>query len=188
MQNRKIQRRHDADRCIFTGDSDAPFRIHRPCAVARAPGEMYGRLAVPRRTYFGRRGPWGGSGGGGTNNTTTEGRYRRSNTPMGRWPGELIITIIILIIISIIIYNNSPGHGPIGVLDPSLGCVLKVPRPRKVGAPGPSAAKVGATLLDLPPANRCQGHGDLMFSMDSFDAITIHPKNAGIRAVDRPRI
>ena len=31
--------------------------------------------------------------------------------------------------------NNSPGHGPIGVLDLLQGCVLNVPRPRKVGRP-----------------------------------------------------
>ena len=34
---------------------------------------------------------------------------------------------------------------------------------------------------------RGQGHGDCICAMDSFDAITIHPQNAAIRAVDRPR-
>ena len=83
--------------------------------------------------------------------------------------------------------HNSPGHGPIGVLDPSLGCVLKVPRPRKVGGPGPSAAKVGPTRSRQPRVNLRQGHGDLVFAMDSFDAFTIDPKHVGILTVDGHR-
>ena len=73
--------------------------------------------------------------------------------------------------------RNSPGHGAIGVLDLSQGCVLNVPRPRKVGAPGPSAAKVGAKRSPPPPVNLRQGHGDLVFAMDPVDAFTIIPKN-----------
>ena len=75
---------------------------------------------------------------------------------------------------------NSPGHVPIGVLDPSQGCVWNVPRPREVGAPGPTAAKLGSERSRQPWANRCQGHGDLVFAMDPVDAFTIIPKNAGI--------
>ncbi|MDA8609508.1 hypothetical protein N9L19_01180 [bacterium] len=83
--------------------------------------------------------------------------------------------------------NNSPGQRPIGVLDPPprLGVCFEVPRPRKVGAPGPSAAEVGPTRSPPPPLNRCQGHGDLLFAMDPVDAFTMTPKNAAIRAVDR---
>ena len=73
--------------------------------------------------------------------------------------------------------DNSPGHGPIGVLDLSQGCVLNVPRPRKVGAPGPSAAKVGSPRSGPPPPNLQQGHGDLVFAMDPVDAYTIIPLN-----------
>ena len=75
--------------------------------------------------------------------------------------------------------NNSPGHGPIGVLDLgySLGSFWNVPRPRKVGGPGASVAKVGRHTPRQPPLNLRQGHGDLLFAMDSFDAFTIDPKN-----------
>ena len=83
--------------------------------------------------------------------------------------------------------NNSPGQRPIGVLDLLQGCVWKVPRPREVGAPGPSAAKVGGPLSGPPRINLPQCHGDLVFAMDPVDAFTITPKNAGIRAVDRLR-
>ena len=55
--------------------------------------------------------------------------------------------------------NNSPGHGPIGVLDLLQGCVWKVPRPRKVGGPGLSAAKVVGLIPPLSPPNLWQGHG-----------------------------
>ena len=71
--------------------------------------------------------------------------------------------------------NNSPGQRPIGVLDPLLGCVWYVPRPRKVGGPGPSAAEVGPTLSPPPPINLRQGHGALVFAMDPVDAFTITP-------------
>ena len=74
----------------------------------------------------------------------------------------------------------SPGHGPIGVLDPSLGCVWKVPRPRKVGGPGLAAANIGATRSSPPRAYLRQGHGGLVFAMDPVDALTIIPKNEGI--------
>ena len=57
--------------------------------------------------------------------------------------------------------NNSPGLRPIGVLDPLQGCVWNVPRPRKVGGPGPSAAEVGALWSTLPRVNLPQCHGDL---------------------------
>ena len=77
---------------------------------------------------------------------------------------------------------NSPGQRPIGVLDLEIcpGRSLFVSRPRKVGAPGPSAAKVGSVRSPLPPINRCQGHGDLVFAMDPVDAFTIILKNDGI--------
>ena len=65
----------------------------------------------------------------------------------------------------------------IGVLDLLQGCVLNVPRPRKVGAPGPSAAKVGSERSGPPRVNLRQGHGDLVFAMDPVDAFTIIPKN-----------
>ena len=58
----------------------------------------------------------------------------------------------------------------------------------KWGAPGPSATKVGATLTRRPRVNLPQGHGDLLFARDSFDAFRKHPQHAGIEAVDRPRI
>ena len=60
------------------------------------------------------------------------------------------------------------------------GCVWKVPRPRKVGAPGPSAAKVGPKRSPQPRINRCQGHGDLVFAMDPVDAFTLILQNEGI--------
>ena len=87
---------------------------------------------------------------------------------------------VIIILIIRYYYISSPGHGPIGVLDPPLGCVWKVPRPRKVGAPGPSAAKVGGKRSPPPPLNLWQGHGDLVFARGSFDAFTIHFKNEKI--------
>ena len=62
----------------------------------------------------------------------------------------------------------------------SAGVCFEVPRPRKVGAPGPSAAEVGPTLSPQPRINLPQGHGDLVFAMDPVDAFTIIPKNAGI--------
>ena len=72
---------------------------------------------------------------------------------------------------------NSPGHGPIGVLDlvyrPRPCCY--VPRPRKVAAPGRSAAKVSGKPSGWMRVNRCQGHGDCICAMDSFDACTIGP-------------
>ena len=55
----KIQRRPDAGTLCFTGDPDAPFRIHRAYAVAMALTEIGGDPAGRRTTYFGRRGPWG---------------------------------------------------------------------------------------------------------------------------------
>ena len=75
--------------------------------------------------------------------------------------------------------GNSPGQRPIGVLDLvySPGSFWNVPRPRKVGAPGPSAAEVGPTLSPQPRINLPQGHGDLLFAMDPVDAFTIIPKN-----------
>ena len=52
--------------------------------------EIDGRLGRQGATYFGRRGPWAAHfARSGNNNTTTKGTYERSNTPMGRWPGEL---------------------------------------------------------------------------------------------------
>ena len=71
--------------------------------------------------------------------------------------------------------KDSPGQRPIGVLDPPQGCVWKVPRPRKVGGPGPSAAEVGPTRSRPPPANLPQCHGALLFAMDPVDAFTITP-------------
>ena len=45
--------------------------------------------ARQRRADFGRRGPWGAPLCAVWNHNNNEaGRYRRSNTPMGRWPGE----------------------------------------------------------------------------------------------------
>ena len=72
-------------------------------------------------------------------------------------------------------YDNSPGQRPIGVLDLrySPGSFWNVPRPRKVGAPGPTAAKAGPTRSRQPPPNLRQGHGDFICARDSFDAITI---------------
>ena len=55
----------------------------------------------------------------------------------------------------------SPGLRPIGVLDPLQGCVWNVPRPRKVGAPGPSAAEVGSLRSGWIPANLPGSHGGL---------------------------
>ena len=97
-----------------------------------------------------------------------------------------IIIAIIMVIINIsdndnFDITNSPGQRPIGVLDLrySPGSFWNVPRPRKVGGPGPSAAKVGPRPSRQPPVNLRQGHGDLLFAMDSFDAFTILPKNDG---------
>ena len=72
--------------------------------------------------------------------------------------------------------NNSPGHGPIGVLGIGYrsGSFWNVPRPRKVGGPGPSAAKVAPNPSPLLPANLRQGHGDLLFARDSFHATRKH--------------
>ena len=78
------------------------------------------------------------------------------------------------------IIQNSPGQRPIGVLDLFeivVRCVWKVPRPRKVGAPGPSAAKLGSERSPPPPINLPQGHGDLVFAMGPVGAFTIIPKN-----------
>ena len=58
---------------------------------------------------------------------------------------------------------------------PGVGCVWKVPRPRKVGGPGPSAAEVRGEWSGWIPANLPQCHGDLVFAMDPVDAFTITP-------------
>ena len=52
------------------------------------------------------------------------------------------------------------------MLDPEQGCVWNVPRPRKVGAPGPSPAKLGGPRLPLRPLNLPQSHGDHLFAGD----------------------
>ena len=65
ISKKKVSRWPDAGDPCFASDSDAPIRIHRPCAVARALTEMYWRFSLQRGTYFGRRGPWGGLLGGG---------------------------------------------------------------------------------------------------------------------------
>ena len=63
----------------------------------------------------------------------------------------------------------------------ALGRVVLFPLIVRVGPPRRSlAAEVVAPMPPPPPVNLGQGHGDLVFSMDSFDAITIHPKNEGI--------
>ena len=76
--------------------------------------------------------------------------------------------------------TNSPGQRPLGVSDPVQGCVWKVPRPRKVGAPGPSAAKLGVERSPWCPPSLPQGHGGQVFAMDPVDAFTIIPKNERI--------
>ena len=163
--------------------------------------EIGSRLPRPRRTYFGRRGPWGAHfARSGNNNKTTKGTAgdltRRwahgpanfyqaglSDTPrvpqpkrgtQGRLPYERLKKKNN--------NKNSPGQRPIGVLDLvySPRSFWNVPRPRKVSAPGPSAAKVGAKRLRSPPVNLRQGHGDLVFAMDPVDTFTIIPKNARI--------
>ena len=73
--------------------------------------------------------------------------------------------------------NNSPGLRPIGLLDLQLSpgrCVF-VSRRRKVGAPGPSAAKVGPTWSPLSFPDDGGAHFDCIFSMDPNDAISIDP-------------
>ena len=80
------------------------------------------------------------------------------------------VTLIITII-----NNNSPGQRPIGVLDPLQGCVWNVPRPRKVGTPGPSAAEVGAHRSGRIRINLPRNHDDLRFTKDPDDASTITP-------------
>ena len=141
-------------------------------------GEIGGRPGRRLQTYFGRRGPWAAHFARSGN--IPKQPCAGSNAPMGPWPGEFQVIRSVggsRGVGASLGLTNSPGHGPIGVLDPSLGCVLKVPRPRKVGAPGPSAAKVGATRSRQPRANLPQGHGDLVFAMDPVDAFTIIPKN-----------
>ena len=82
--------------------------------------------------------------------------------------------------------HTSPSQRPIGVLDPLQGCAWEVPKPRGVGAPKPSAASVRGKLSPSPQLNRCQGHGDLVYTMDPVDAFAIMPNDAMIRAVGRP--
>ena len=62
---------------------------------------------------------------------------------------------------------NSPGLRPIGVLELvySPGRWCSVSRPRKAGAPGPSAAKVGATRTPLSFADGGGAHFDCIFTM-----------------------
>ena len=69
-----------------------------------------------------------------------------------------------------------------GVLDLVRGCAFDVPRPRKVGAQGSPAAKVGSPRSRPPPANLRQGHGDLLFTMDPVDAFTATPKMQGFES------
>ena len=88
-----------------------------------------------------------------------------------------VIVIAIVIIIIIISNCKSPGPRPIGVLDLELspGRCCYVSRPRKVGAPGPSAAKVGAKLSGLSFVDDRGAHFDCIFTMDPNGAITIDP-------------
>ena len=63
--------------------------------------EIEGRSGRPRRTELGRRGPWGAPlCAVWKQKQHDRGRYRRSNTPMGRWPGEFIFLLFFYTIFS----------------------------------------------------------------------------------------
>ena len=57
----------------------------------------------------------------------------------------------------------------------SPGRCCFVPKPRKVGAPGPTAAKVGSTRSGFSIVDDRVAHFDCIFTMDPKDAITIDP-------------
>ena len=93
---------------------------------------------------------------------------RRGELANSNKSNDNIITIMIII-------RRAMGPSACQISVRALGRVVVVSRPRKVGAPGPTAAKVGGKPSPWIPINLPQGHGDCICAMDSFDAFRIHP-------------